>query len=749
MTGEAEQIPAGAEGERWFASVVESVTDGVLVIDPGGSIRYANPATGLIAGRDAESMVGRDAFFFLHPDDKVVAHERLLTYLDGEPEAGFLQARVQRPDGTVRIVEFVAGRIGDGGAPRLAITARDITRQKQAERQLEESEERFRSLLYHTPQIVYQMDLEGRLTDLNPTAVDIWGEPLENVRGEHFIELIHEEDREDAITGFRRAVEGEPSWYELRIATPVGTIVHLHGVTVPLRVGGEIVGAAGVAEDITAMVASRRELAEAQHRMQHVLSVTPTVLYSLRIHGEDASPSWISDNAAEVFGHPPGAFENLGEWLEHIHPEDRERVLAAQARLRSEGSLEIDYRFRRGDGVYVWVFDSARVVHGPDGRPVEIIGSWTDISARKRHEEALRESEQRLEAILRQMPAMTWAVDSDLRVIFARGKGMEALGIAEDDVVGRALEDVVEGQDSRATAARRHRAALSGEGSSFELRFMGRDMNASLQPMRGPDGGIAGVIGLALDVTERKALEQQLRESQKMEAVGRLTGGVAHDFNNLLTAIRGYAELLLEEPARPEQDRADLEEIRKAAEQAARLTQQLLAFSRREMLQPEELDLNAVVDDMSSMLRRIVGEDIRLEADLAHHLPRVKVDRARFEQVIVNLVVNARDAMPEGGDLCIRTSAVERPPDGPTPNGTCVRVTVSDTGTGIPEESQSHLFEPFFTTKPMGKGTGLGLSTVLGIAQQSGGRIEYETELGSGSAFHVLLPSIGGAPAED
>jgi len=273
-----------------------------------------------------------------------------------------------------------------------------------------------------------------------------------------------------------------------------------------------------------------------------------------------------------------------------------------------------------------------------------------------------------------------------------------------------------------------------------------RPIESSAGRIEDEAGAVAGVVVVFRDVSERQRLEEQLRQAQKMEVVGRLAGGVAHDFNNLLTAINGYSDLLLDDLPAEGHEHEQVAEIRKAGERAARLTRQLLTFGRQQVVAPQILDLNALVQGAAALLQRVIGEDVKLTTVLDLALARVKVDRGQLEQVLLNLAVNARDAMPTGGRLHVRTQNAPEVLIGDRP---CVMLEVSDTGRGMDEETLRHLFEPFFTTKPVGQGTGLGLATVYAIVKQAGGHIEVESEPGRGTTFGVYLPATEGAAAEE
>jgi two-component system cell cycle sensor histidine kinase/response regulator CckA len=283
--------------------------------------------------------------------------------------------------------------------------------------------------------------------------------------------------------------------------------------------------------------------------------------------------------------------------------------------------------------------------------------------------------------------------------------------------------------------------AVWPDGSTRWLSGAGRILlGENGEPLRG--------VGITLDITERRSLEKQFQQAQKMEAVGRLAGGVAHDFNNLLTVILGHCELLLEDLDPKDQRRQDIEDVQKAGESAAALTKQLLAFSRKQIIEPALLDLNKVIEDMQGMLARLIGEDVRVKLNLRPGLGCVRADRGQVEQIVLNLAVNARDSMPKGGTLTIDTTNVELDANhakshlSATP-GAYVGLSVSDTGTGMSPEVQARLFEPFFTTKEVGKGTGLGLATVHGIVTVGGGGIHVDSELGRGTTFNLYFPRAG------
>jgi PAS domain S-box-containing protein len=366
----------------------------------------------------------------------------------------------------------------------------------------------------------------------------------------------------------------------------------------------------------------------------------------------------------------------------------------------------------------------------------------------------LRESEERFRTMFQSAPTAILMLGVDGRTVAVNSSCERLLGYAEGELVGRTTAHLRHPDDSE-EIAEQLAGLLRGEYDSFRIdaRYVRKDGAAvqlllAVALVRDADGKPDYVIAMAEDVTEQRQLEEQLRQSQKLEAIGRLAGGVAHDFNNMLTAIGGYTALALEHAADGSELRGDLDEIRKATDRAALLTRQLLAFSRKQMLVPELLNLNGVVLELETMLRPLIGEDVQLTTKLDPALGPIEADPGQLHQVIMNLVVNARDAMPHGGAISIETgnADVGDNDDGIEP-GRYVTLTVRDGGEGIDEATLGQIFEPFFTTKESGKGTGLGLATVYGIVKQSGGYVAVESEVGHGSAFTIYLHRADGAAA--
>jgi PAS domain S-box-containing protein len=371
---------------------------------------------------------------------------------------------------------------------------------------------------------------------------------------------------------------------------------------------------------------------------------------------------------------------------------------------------------------------------------------------RKRTLAKLEKSEEKYRSIFETAASLIVTLDRSGTIIECNGHIEQLLGYSPEEAKGLSADDILHPDSQPEFQVCLEEVLRTGSSREKEYLLLKKDgkiveVRINSSTLKDEKGVHSRVLCIVDDMTEYKKLEEQLRQAQKMEAVGHLTGGVAHDYNNMLTVIISYADLLMNSLKEDERHRSYVSEIRKAAERSANLTHQLLAFSRKSILQPEVLNINTLIDGTEKMIRRLVGEDIDLNINLQPDLGNVKVDPVQIEQIVMNLVVNARDAMPRGGKLMIETMNVELDEEYArqhlsVPTGSYVMLAISDSGVGMDKELQSHIFEPFFTTKGRNKGTGLGLSTVFGIVKQSGGNIWVYSEPGKGATFKIYLPLV-------
>jgi PAS domain S-box-containing protein len=471
---------------------------------------------------------------------------------------------------------------------------------------------------------------------------------------------------------------------------------------------------------------------------------------------------WWSEGLRTQFGHPLNDETARVSWgREAIHPDDRDRVWSLFTDRGHRDLWSDEYRFRRSDGTYAHVYARGYVVHDGEGQPRRLIGAMLDITARKEYEQALRDSEERLRMALAGGQIGTWEWDLTTNAVRWAGHASRVFDL-DPQAYPRdfaSFLSYVHPEDRTSVEVGVRQAIRRGQMVEVEFRIASeggehRWVAAQGQAYRDARGHTVRMLGVIQDVTERKRLESQFLQAQKMEGIGRLAGGVAHDFNNLLTAILGYVEMASHKLSRDNPAHDYFSSIRHAADRGASLTKQLLAFARRQITEPRVVDLNMLVTQMQDLLRRVIGEDIELRILLARDLGSVRLDPAQFEQVVMNLVINARDAMPQGGALTIESRNIDfdehaaRMHQGLVP-GHYIMLAVSDTGLGMTEDVSRHLFEPFFTTKPPGKGTGLGLATCYGIVKQNGGHIWVYSEYGRGSTFKIFLPRTAETVTED
>jgi two-component system, cell cycle sensor histidine kinase and response regulator CckA len=636
----------------------------------------------------------------------------------------------------------------------IVAVVRDVTERRRAEEELQRTAELLRIVADETTDAVFVKDRNGKYLLFNKAASRFVGKSVSEVLGKDDTALFDQDgarllmDRDQWVMESGQAETGE------EVVTAAGVTRAFQSTKAPYRDRvGNVIGLVGIARDITDRKCAEQALRQSEERLRQAVRVSNLGIFD---HDHLTDAVYWSPEERAIHGWEVERAPTLAEFVAMLHPEDRERIVAAIHRAHDpagDGMFDVEQRIIRPDGEVRWLVTRSQTIFDGEGdgrHPVRTVGAVLDATEWKRVEERLAEAQE--------IGGFgSFEVDIPAWVGHCSPALCRILHFETDEPFRdfRAfLRQYVHADDRERTD--KARAKLLEEGGSDEIEFRylrpdGREriLHMRRRALRTVAGRMTRLVGTIQDVTELKRLEEQFRQAQKMEAVGQLAGGVAHDFNNLLTVINGLSELALNQLRPDEPSRELIAEVLKAGERAAAVTRQLLAFSRKQVLQPKILDVSVLLGELSKLLLRLIGEDIGLRLDTAPALGLVKVDPGQFEQAVINLAVNARDAMPGGGRLTIETrnadldeGYVRQNPDARV--GRYVLVSVSDTGHGMDAATRARMFEPFFTTKGPGRGTGLGLAMVYGFVKQSGGHIEVDSEVGSGTTFTVYLPRAEG-----
>ncbi len=662
---------------------------------------------------------------------------------------------------------FNAGELAEAHAAlqkRYLELEQKISERQQTEAALEASQATLQTILNSITDYVWSADIiEGRVIYNYYSAVveEITGYPPDYFMGgvEQWLNIIHPEDRPLAEQKLGQELTGKTVTHEYRITRPNGDIKWLYGTTSPtVDETGRVVSLVGVVADITERKQAEEALKKSTLRLKELAAEQRILLEHTRDfvyrHNTEGQFTYLSPSVQQITGYTIKEWQNL-----HYTDPLTDNPINQQVVIHTERTLQtgqesppylVEILHKNGQKVMLEIKERP---YFEDHRVAGIVGVARDVTDRQKAEAKLEEERNLLRTLIDNLPDHIYLIDEQGRHILANAAHLQFVGVGLNDVVGKTVFDLYPPEVAGKYHAENQHVLQTGlptfnrEDLVIDAQGNRRWFLVSEIPLRDVQGKIVGLLGISRDITEHKRLEEQLLQAQKMEAIGTLAGGIAHDFNNMLTAIMGYAGLAIDTLPPDHPIYADIEGIQRIAQRAAELTSQLLAFARRQMIEPQVVNLNNLLLSMSQMLGRLIGEDVELITRPAPELWHVQIDPGQFEQIIVNLAVNARDAMPGGGRLIIETanmtiSQSQTQPYAEIETGEYVMLAVTDTGTGISEEIKGHIFEPFFTTKEVGKGTGLGLATCFGIVKQNNGHIEVYSQPNRGATFTVYLPRV-------
>lgn len=732
-----------------YQFMVESAHDAIFYKDMQGRYVIANDKTLEAFGLPREKVIGKSDYQLMPDTEEARRNIKYEQIVLKKGKAQEVTRRMTAADGTIRWFQVIkVPQFNDeGNVIGLVGIARDITDLKKTEEALRESEEKYRTLFEESLNVNILLNLNGKIVDVNKACANFMGIPKQQGIGKSVFDFISPEQKEFVKKLFEKEVAGE---YTPAVVIDVMTRRGVRKLFLEEGAGriykeGKLTEILLSGSDVTELIKTQEELRESRERFKGLAELLPETVFEM---DENDTLTFVNRNAFEVFGYTRDEFEKGINLVDLLIPEDRERVNRSIKKILSGKKLapmQFTALKKNGETFPIQVYFSSPIC---DKGFHCIRGLIIDISERQKMEAKLK----LLSTTVEQSVNIVAVADTNGIIQYVNRAFEEITGYKRQEIIGH-KRDILEGCKIDENLHKEIWETIKS-GNTWTGRLMSKKKSGSvytedtaLFPVVGSDGKITNFTRIGRDITDRVKLENQLQQAQKMESIGRLAGGVAHDLNNIMTGIRGCAELARLELESYEIDTENIDDICKAVDGAASLISQLLAFSRKQMANPQVLNINNVIKEMEKMIPRVIREDIKFSTSLDPDILSVRMDPHQLQQIIMNLVVNAKDAMPDGGKLIIETKMadVDESFQKRYPffvPGSYVMLIVSDTGTGMDEETISHIFEPFFTTKEKGKGTGLGLSTVYGIVKQAKGHILVYSEPGQGTAFKIYLPSI-------
>jgi PAS domain S-box-containing protein len=728
----------------------------VLAGAPTAVIVHANPAFAELTGRPVRDVLGSDVFALAGSGCEPFVQRRLSEAIARkQPFSAEWAVRTAHGESIPCRIEL---RPID--AAHCVMTLEDLTPMLRMRASVRATQARLDVAMEASALSMWDWDVERDEVYYNDQWRSSLGvDPHELLLLESRLErLMLPSDDPGAVESFERHLRGATPYFEAEYQLPTRSGERkwflAHARVVRRSESGQALRVIGVLRDVSLSKLHQEERLEVENRWRRAVRGTSDGLYDWDLL---SGYVWYAERFREIVGYGPKEFPDTFQAFQQVlHPEDRALVMGKiRAHLENRARLDLRCRIVAGGGATLWCRLRGEAERDASGRPLRLSGSLSDITAQIEAEEAFNRSQDFYGTILDELPLYVAYADSEQRIVYANRMFQDFFALPLDVGRGRSIEELI-GAERYGAVASLIREALAGraiEGHGRVKDACGRDLDldAVFLPHQDETGRVQGCFIAARDVTEKRQLEAELRQSQKMEAIGRLTGGIAHDFNNLLSVIVGNMQLLARSPQSSARTARYVDTALNAAIRGAELTRRLLAFARQQVLEPKIVDLNEALDGMYELLRRALTNDVEIGRRLAPDAWPAKLDPGQLENAVLNLVINARDAMPKGGRITLATRnavlgsspalrARMLPHEQAAPPGEYVVLEISDTGAGMPPEVLKRAFEPFFTTKDVGKGSGLGLSMVYGFMRQSGGFAHITSVLDQGSTVHLYFP---------